>query len=105
MKADLDKLVHDETLDALIATDRRGNIVYWNRGAENIFGFAADEVIGGSVEQLIVPPNRIEEERQLLAENPRTAPYSYYCGYGLSAAVFAGGGVQSRLQCLHRQTN
>ena len=40
--------------DAIIAADRRGIIVYWNSGAERIFGFAAAEAIGQSLD-LIIP--------------------------------------------------
>src|SRR5689334_20382314 len=42
--------------DAIIATDREGKIVFWNRGAERIFGFAASEAMGQSLD-LIIPEN------------------------------------------------
>jgi PAS domain S-box-containing protein len=42
--------------DAVIATDRDGRITFWNPGAERIFGFAADETVGQSLD-LIVPEN------------------------------------------------
>jgi len=42
--------------DAIIATDRAGIINFWNPGAERIFGFAAEEVIGRSLD-LIIPDN------------------------------------------------
>jgi PAS domain S-box-containing protein len=44
------------TSDAIVATDRDGHITFWNPGAERIFGFAADEVIGKSLD-LIIPEN------------------------------------------------
>ena len=31
--------------DAIIATDREGRIIFWNPGAERIFGFTADEAV------------------------------------------------------------
>jgi PAS domain S-box-containing protein len=40
--------------DAVICSDRDGLILYWNAGAERIFGFAADEALGQSLD-LIVP--------------------------------------------------
>jgi PAS domain S-box-containing protein len=42
--------------DAIVATDREGRIVFWNPGAERIFGFAASEAIGQSLD-LIIPEN------------------------------------------------
>jgi len=32
--------------DPIVATDRDGRIVFWNPGAERIFGFAAHEAVG-----------------------------------------------------------
>jgi len=42
--------------DAVVATDREGDITFWNPGAERIFGFAASEAVGRSLD-LIVPDN------------------------------------------------
>jgi protein-histidine pros-kinase len=57
------KLLVQETRDALIATDPDGKILCWNRGAENTFGYTADEATGRSLDELVVPPDRIEEHR------------------------------------------
>lgn len=40
--------------DAVLATDRAGIITFWNPGAVRIFGFAADEAVGVSLD-LIIP--------------------------------------------------
>ena len=42
--------------DAIVATDRDGHITFWNPGAERIFGFAAKEAVGKSLD-LIIPEN------------------------------------------------
>ena len=42
--------------DAVIATDREGRIIFWNPGAERIFGFTADEAVRQSLD-LIIPEN------------------------------------------------
>jgi PAS domain S-box-containing protein len=42
--------------DAIVATDREGRIIFWNPGAERIFGFTAAEATGQSLD-LIVPEN------------------------------------------------
>jgi len=40
--------------DAAICADGRGLILYWNSGAERIFGLSPEEVIGQSLD-FIVP--------------------------------------------------
>jgi PAS domain S-box-containing protein len=42
--------------DAVIATDREGRIVFWNPGAERIFGFTAADAADQSLD-LIIPEN------------------------------------------------
>jgi PAS domain S-box-containing protein len=44
----------EQTTDALIYTNREGVIERWNHAASLLFGFAADEAIGHSVD-LIIP--------------------------------------------------
>jgi PAS domain S-box-containing protein len=52
--------------DAIIAKDLDGTIINWNRAAERIFGYAAEEAIGQHI-TLIVPPDRLDEEADILA--------------------------------------
>ena len=40
--------------DAIIAADKEGVIVFWNPGAERIFGYASTDVIGRSLD-IIIP--------------------------------------------------
>jgi len=42
--------------DAVIATDHEGRIIFWNPGAERIFGFTAGQATGQSLD-LIIPEN------------------------------------------------
>ena len=42
----LEKLI-DSAVDAIIAADTRGSIILFNPGAEKIFGWKAEEAIGG----------------------------------------------------------
>ena len=51
--------------DAIIGKDMLGNITDWNRGAEKIFGYAASEMVGRSLNRLI-PANRLGEEEKIL---------------------------------------
>ncbi|MFL9943240.1 PAS domain-containing protein [Paraburkholderia graminis] len=41
--------------EAIIASDQDGVIHFWNQGAERIFGYAASEAVGQSLD-LIIPP-------------------------------------------------
>jgi two-component system sensor kinase FixL len=51
--------------DAIIAKTLDGIVTAWNRGAEAIFGYAADEMIGRSI-LLLAPPDREAEELTIL---------------------------------------
>ena len=52
--------------DAILSKNLDGIIRSWNRGAERLFGYAADEAIGHSV-MMLVPPERADEESKILA--------------------------------------
>jgi PAS domain S-box-containing protein len=52
-----------DSADAIITMDPNDVVTSWNKGAESIFGYAASEMIGKSVE-LIVPPE-LREAREL----------------------------------------
>lgn len=47
----------EQAPDAIIFADREGAIRIWNRGAEVVFGYAAAEVLGGSLDVII--PERL----------------------------------------------
>jgi PAS domain S-box-containing protein len=51
--------------DAILAKDLNGVIMSWNSGAERLFGYTADEVIGKSV-TILIPADRLDEEPQIL---------------------------------------
>jgi len=56
----------DSSNDAIIGKTLEGVITTWNRGAENIYGYTADEMIGKSI-SLIVPPDRPGEVAEIIA--------------------------------------
>lgn len=43
------------TTDAIISLDSQGRVLLWNGAAERMFGYRADEVLGMSVSELIIP--------------------------------------------------
>ena len=51
--------------DAIVSKDLDGVITSWNQGAERIFGYSAEEVVGKSITMLI-PPERHGEEATIL---------------------------------------
>jgi PAS domain S-box-containing protein len=51
--------------DAIVSKNLDGIITSWNRGAERIFGYTAEEVIGQPI-TLVIPQGRQDEERTIL---------------------------------------
>src|SRR5688572_14757068 len=51
--------------DAIVSKNLDGIILTWNAGAERLFGYSADEAVGKPI-TLVIPPERQDEERQLL---------------------------------------
>ena len=63
--------------DAIIGKDTNGIITSWNRGAEILFGYSAGEVVGNSI-TIIIPPERIAEEGEILARIRRGEHILHY---------------------------
>ena len=51
--------------DAIISKNLDGIIISWNRGAERVFGYTADEAIGQPI-TIVIPEDRQNEEREIL---------------------------------------
>jgi PAS domain S-box-containing protein len=52
MKLRFQASILDNVRDSIIVTDTDGKIVYWNKGAERIFGYSSGEMIGQSPARL-----------------------------------------------------
>lgn len=51
--------------DAIISKTLQGIILTWNKGAERIFGYSSEEVIGKPI-YVLIPPDRVGEEPGIL---------------------------------------
>jgi PAS domain S-box-containing protein len=51
--------------DAIVSKNLDGVITSWNRGAERIFGYSAEEAIGQPI-TIVIPQDRHDEERAIL---------------------------------------
>jgi protein-histidine pros-kinase len=54
--------------DAIIVTGADGRVQHWSPGAEQIFGYCAEQVQGKRLAELTVPADRVEHEHLLLDE-------------------------------------
>jgi len=63
--------------DAIISKNADGIIQTWNKGAERIFGYEAEEVIGRSVD-ILIPPERQDEEPAFLNRIRRGEHIEHY---------------------------
>jgi PAS domain S-box-containing protein len=56
--------------DAIVSKSLNGVITSWNKGAERLFGYAAEEAVGQNI-TLIIPPERSDEERMIVEQLTR----------------------------------
>ncbi|HKA00982.1 MAG TPA: PAS domain S-box protein [Candidatus Solibacter sp.] len=55
----------DSSDDAIISKDLNGRIMTWNKSAERLFGYTAEEAIERSI-TILIPRDRLEEETRIL---------------------------------------
>ena len=63
--------------DAIVSKDLNGIILSWNKGAERLFGYIAEEVIGKPV-SLLIPLDRQDEEPAILERLRRGEHTDHY---------------------------
>lgn len=51
--------------DAIVGVNMEGTVLLWNPGAERLFGYPSDEILGASVHRLVLPERRLEIDRLL----------------------------------------
>lgn len=63
--------------EAIISKTLEGMVISWNASAERLFGYAASEIIGQSIRQ-IIPGDRLQEEILFLAQLKRGEHIQHY---------------------------
>jgi PAS domain S-box-containing protein len=63
--------------DAIISKTPQGIVTSWNRAAELMFGFSADEVLGRRI-HAIIPSERMEEEAEILRRIQQGVPTDHF---------------------------
>jgi diguanylate cyclase (GGDEF)-like protein/PAS domain S-box-containing protein len=76
--------VAESATDAIVAADSKGDIISWNRGAERIFGYVEEEVLGEALSMLM--PERFRAMHE--------AGLSRVAEGGLRASRLIGGTVE-----------
>ena len=59
------------TQDAIILLDAEGSVNFWNPGAQNMFGYTAEEALGRELAELIVPEGMRDQHRSALTHFTR----------------------------------
>ncbi|OFY72087.1 MAG: hypothetical protein A3G23_06910 [Bacteroidetes bacterium RIFCSPLOWO2_12_FULL_37_12] len=62
--------------DAIISKSMDGTIVYWNLGAEKIFGYKSDEVVGKSINLLAL--HKTDEHKEIVEKYKRGEKLEHY---------------------------
>lgn len=75
--AHLAQTLVDESPDALIALSPSGDVLFWSRGAERVFGYPRDEAMGRAIVDLTVPAERVDEARKALATTLQSGSCAY----------------------------
>ena len=63
--------------DAIVSKNLDGVITSWNRGAERVFGYSAEEVVSQSI-TIVIPEDRQSEEREILTRVGRGERIDHY---------------------------
>ncbi len=75
--AELLAAIIDSSDDAIISKDLNGCITSWNKSAERLFGYRAEEAVGKSV-LILIPPDRLDEEPRILQKLQRAERVDHF---------------------------
>jgi two-component system cell cycle sensor histidine kinase/response regulator CckA len=63
--------------DAIVSKSLHGDVQTWNPGAERLYGYSAQEMIGRPI-SLLLPPDSVDEETQILEKIRRGEQIHHY---------------------------
>ncbi len=75
------RAVAQSASDAIVSADSSGNIVFWNKGAQTIFGYGEEEVLGQPLTHLM--PERYHEDHCAGVERMRKTGQSRIMGQAI----------------------
>ncbi|HDD57233.1 MAG TPA: PAS domain S-box protein, partial [Thermoplasmatales archaeon] len=58
------RAISDSAYDAIIMMDDNGNVSYWNKAAEKVFGYKASEILGKNLHYLFTPSKYQKEHEK-----------------------------------------
>lgn len=67
----------DSSVDAILTKDPEGIVTSWNRAAEKLYGYSAEEVVGNPV-SMLMPDELKGEEKKILARVLSGEPLEHY---------------------------
>jgi PAS domain S-box-containing protein len=70
-------LIVDSSQDAIIGKNLEGIVTHWNKGAEHMYGYTLEEMIGKPI-TLLAPPERADEIPQILEKVRRGQSVQYF---------------------------
>jgi PAS domain S-box-containing protein len=60
-------LLLDTAGQAIVAVDGRGIVLFWNKHAEHMYGWSAQEAVGRSIGELILPDQTLAEAQEMIS--------------------------------------
>src|SRR5918997_5462754 len=58
----------DAVGQAIIATDLQGRIIYWNRAAEELYGWSKEEVMGRPIVEVTPSEGMLDQAEEIMSE-------------------------------------
>src|SRR4051812_41612973 len=77
MKLVAQKIALEKSPGVVIATTPGGEILYWSKSAEALFGYSAAEAIGRNIHDLIIFPDQAEREKANVKEALQSGTTTY----------------------------
>jgi PAS domain S-box-containing protein len=67
----------ESSKDAIIGEDLDGKVISWNKGAERLYGYTAEEAVGQSI-WLRIPPSRVDEVTAMMERRRQGESIDYH---------------------------